>query len=192
GQLTAIAARNHANQLLRHVPVAVNEPAAIPALPDAQPVDPEAPHILSGRRSDAERPQSRLRPLKFSAAKRPSAFRFPGEKTSDGVDVKSGDQFDRTPAALVVQTSVVAEPRVQLHFPADVIENVLSGQRPAVESGRDLGPDFVPGSAHLLAQIAAERSKRVGEFLRVPAVLSVTRDGCATRTMIVQRVLVLG
>lgn len=158
GHLTAIAARHHANQLLRHVPVAVNEPAAVSALPNAEPVDPKAPHILGGRRSDTEGPQSRLRPLKRSEAKRPSAFRLPGEKTSDGMNVESGDQFARTPAALVVQTSVVAEPGVQLHFPANVIENVLSGQRPAVESGRDLGPDLVPRSTDLLAEIAAERS----------------------------------
>src|SRR5438105_2560884 len=153
--------------------VAVNKPAAVPALPDAQPVDPVAPRILRSRRRNTEDPQSRLSLLKRPASKRPAAFRLPGEKTSDRVDVESREQLDRTPAALVVQTAIVPDPRVQLHFPADVIENMLPGQRPAVESGRDLRPDLVPRSANLFTEVAAERSKRVREFLRVPAVLPV-------------------
>ena len=41
----------------------------------------------------------------------------------------------------------------------------------------------------LLTQVQAERSQKVGELLRVPAVLMMSRDRCATRSVILGVVL---
>lgn len=76
-----------------------------------------------------------------------------------------------------------------LHFPANVVEDVLAGQRPAIEGLRDVRPDLVPGTANLLAQVPAQWPEQVREFLRV-RVLATTRDRRAVRTVIVQVELV--
>jgi hypothetical protein len=72
-----------------------------------------------------------------------------------------------------------------------VVEDVLAGQRTAVEIANDLRPDFVPGTADLLSQVSTQRSEEVGELLGVPAVLMTPRDRCARRSMILGVVLVL-
>jgi hypothetical protein len=106
------------------------------------------------------------------------------------MDVQSCHRLDRSPSPLVVQTAVGRNRPVLLHFAADVIEDVLPGERSAVECLRDLRPDLVPRAPDLLAQIPAERSEQVRKLFRVPAVLAATRNRRAARAVIVEAVLV--
>src|SRR5262245_12630177 len=104
---------------------------------------------------------------------------------------ESSHQLDRAPPTLVVHTAVIADPGLLLHFPSNVIEDVLPRQRTAVEGLGDLGPDLVPRTPNLLAQIASERSEQVGEFLPIRGVLATTRDWRTSRAVIIEFVLAL-
>jgi hypothetical protein len=106
-----------------------------------------------------------------------------GEKPCDRMDVEPINQLDGTSSPLVEQTAILANPDLLLHFPTNVIEDVLSGQRAAIERLGDLRPDLVPRAPHLLPQISAQRTEQVREFLPVRAVLTSTRDRRTVRAV---------
>ena len=171
GHLASVGASEHAYERCGYVAVGVNEPAAVAAFPDTQAVNAEPSDVLGCRRREAKSPEGCLGVPKRRPSKRRTMLRLEAQKTRDRVDAQSCHQLDRSPSPLVVQPAVGPNPPVLLHFPADVIEDVLPGERSAVECLRDLRPDLVPRAPDLLSQIPAERSEQVRKLFRVPAVL---------------------
>jgi hypothetical protein len=181
--LAPISASDDANELLRHITVRVNEPAAVPALPHAWAVYAVASDVRSGRSVNTESQKSSLSLHEGSAAKAESGLRPVAEKPRYRVNVQASDGDEPRPT-VVVHPAVRAEAGVLLNFPPDVIEDVLAGQRAVVESGADLRPDLVPRTTDLLPQVSAQRSQEVRKLPRVPAVLMTARDRCARRAVI--------
>jgi hypothetical protein len=61
GHVAAVTPSDHPNQLLGYTPVRMNEPAAVPALPDAHAVHTVTSNVLSTRDVESVRPKSSLR-----------------------------------------------------------------------------------------------------------------------------------
>jgi hypothetical protein len=70
-------------------------------------------------------PGEPLRTQKQSSSKPKSPLRLVTEEARHRVDIEPPDELNGSPSPLVVQTTVVADPRFLFHFPANVIEDVL-------------------------------------------------------------------
>jgi len=105
----------------------MNEPAALPVFPDVHTVHTVAPNVLSSRDLESKCAESRLRIQKQSSSKPKSPLRLVTEESRHGVDIEPPDRLNGSLSPLVVQTTVVADPRFLIHFPANVIEDMLPG-----------------------------------------------------------------
>jgi len=101
------------------------------------------------------------------------------------VQTDNGRTREAKSSVVAVRPTIRPDVAVGLDFPHHVIPDVRTGHAAPIELLRELAVHLVPRPADAGAQIPLQRVDQVGEFLRIPAVLTAAADRQPHRLVVV-------